>query len=396
MKKILDYLNLRNIGGLEIVFALSPILMGHSLGGIPLSILMWIVMMAVVIMIKRGKRKIRDYRPLTVFVIYWALHQLILLFITDIIFNTLLAQVIFFAAVYFLYPSMNPQKLRGAMNWVALFSIGGLLYQWTIIAGGGMVHPLELPGLSMAENRLETLSIRPSSFYMEPAAYVSFMVCPLAFSLMDKKYIWSVFIILSMFLTTSTTGILLSFIMLTVSLSSNKAKLASLVAVLVMGAGMFYALNTLEIFEEGVSKLENTDASTNVRLSQGPNVVSSMHSTEYIFGVPFSSAYDYCMSGRYTNVLIYGESVYMSTFWNMILLYGIVGLILYLFIYYKLFRISRLNWPLLVGLCATLFSDPDTIQSNYVYKLIFLLVIAYNDPNGAYQKKQSIKTRNNA
>lgn len=380
MKNIIKYLNLNDIGGLEFVFALTPILMGFSIGGIPLSLLMWLILI-IMVLLNGSHFKLKNFKPLTVFIVYLVLHQLFLFFIADVNLNSIIAQLLYFASVFFLYPSLSPIKLRGAMNWVAILSIIGLLCQWSEIMRGGFVHPLEIPGLEMSVDRMETMSFRPSSFYMEPAAYVSFMVCPLAFSLIDKKYIWSVAIILTIFLTTSTTGILLSFIMLAVSLAANKARISSGIIVVAIGLGLFYILNNSELFGAGIEKIENTEASTNVRLSQGPNVVNSMRSSEIIFGVPYSSAYDYCKAGHFTDVVYYGESVYMATFWNMILLYGLVGLILYLHVYWKLFRMSRLIWPILIGVCVTLFSDPDFIYGSYVYKLIFMLVIASNDSN---------------
>lgn len=380
MKKILDYLNLRDVGLLELVFALTPMLMGYSMGPIPLSALMWLLLIIMVV-IRNSRFKFKNFKPLTYFIIYWFIHQFALLFISDVNLNSIIVQLLYFAAVYFLYPTLNPNKLRGAMNWVAIISIVGLLYQWMDIMRGNMVHPIELPGLTMSTSRLEGISLRPSSFYMEPAAFVSYMICPLALSLIDKKYIWSVVMILSIFLTTSTTGIVLTFILLAVSLAVSGARKSSFLITIIMGVGLVYALNTWEIFDSGVEKMMNTEASTNIRLSQGPRVVSSMHSEEFVFGVPYSSAYNYCKAGRYTDVEYYGESVYMSTFWDMILLYGIVGLILYLMIYLKLFRLSKIIWPILIGLCATLFSDPDGIKGEFVYKLIFMLTLAVNDIN---------------
>lgn len=377
MKKIFDYLHLREVGLLEITFALTPILMGFSMGDIPLSALMW-VLLIVLVFFKYGRLKYKIFKPLLYFIIYWFIHQIALLLIADVNLNSIIVQIVYFAAVFTLSPSMNAEKLRGAMNWVAIISILGLLYQWSEIVRGNGVHPLEIPGLTMLENRMED-SFRPSSFYMEPAAYVSFMICPLALALVDKKYIWSVVIILSIFLTTSTTGIVLSFILVGASLLAGKARTGTIVLVVAMGVGLAYTLVSLEEFEAGVEKLETTEVSTNIRLSQGPAVVGSMRPMEYIFGVPYSSAYNYCKAGRMTDVVYYGESVYMSTFWDMILCFGVVGLLLYLFVYYKLFKTSRVIWPMLFCLLATMFSDPDSIKTNYIYKLTFMLVIAYND-----------------
>lgn len=392
-KKLLNipaYLNLKEVGVLELTFALTPMLSGFSLGSIPLSALMWVILIMITVS-RKGVGKIRNFKPLTIFVVYWLLHTLAIMAVDQYNLNGLIVQVIYFAAVYLLYPILNPQKLRGSMNWVALIAIGGLLYQWTIVAVGGGVHPLEIPGLEMSVNRLDTLTIRPSSFFMEPQAYVSFMICPLALALMNKKYVWSLIIILSIFLTTSTTGIILSFIILVASLFSHKVKARTIGLVSMFGVMMAYSLVTFDAFSAGVEKIENTEASTNVRLSQGPRVVSSMKSEEFFLGVPYSSAYNYCRSGRFSDVIWYGESVYMSTFWNIILLYGIVGLSLYLNIYYKLYIKNRLIWPILICTCATMFSDPDFTGLQYVYRLIFMLVLATRSYMLVNEKKLHVR-----
>ena len=381
MRKLTEYLHLKDVGLLEMLFALTPILMGFNLGPIPLSALMWVVLIGVVVL-KREKLRPRNFKPLMWFVIYWIVHQLVLLFITSFNVNALIVQVVYFAAVFFLYPVMDPRKMRGSFNWVAIISILGLLYQWADVAQGNGVHPLEIPGLTMPEERMEQLILRPSSFYMEPAAYVAYMICPLALALVDKKYMWAIVMILSVFLTTSTTGIVLSFILLGASLFANKANGSSMLIVLVVGAGMVYALNSLEEFSAGVEKLENTDASTSVRLSQGLHVVQTMHTNEYIFGVPYSDAYNYCKSGRCTDVEYYGESVYMPTFWDLILRFGIVGLVLYLLIYVKILRLSKKTIPLCIALLSTMFSSGYSIGPLFIQTLIVLLVMVRFDQQG--------------
>ena len=388
MKKLFKYLHLRDVGFLEFTFAITPMLGGFSLGSLPMSLVMWLLLL--VIAISKGKFKPKNFVPLTIFIVYWILHQFFIMFVDDVNFVGFLQQLIWFGAVYVLFPILNLQKLRGALNWVALISIAGLLYQWGIISAGGEVGPLGIPGLTMSDFRMEGLSVRPSSFYMEPATYVSFMICPLALALIEKKYAWSIAIILSIFLTTSTTGLVLSFIMLVMSLFANKIKTSSVIGVLAVGVGLFYVLTHFSAFDYGVNKLETTDVEKNVRLSQAPYIVSTMYSSEYLFGAPYSTPYNYCISGRATDVIYYGNTVYMSTFWSMILLYGVIGLILYLNIYYRIFRMSKVIWPLLACLLATMFSDPDNIQGSYIYKLIFMLVLAIDDVKERFRPNNSL------
>lgn len=368
------YLCLKDIGVLELVFAFTPMLSGFSFGNIPLSVLMWVVLIVLVFIRNRGI-KLRNYAPFTVFVIYWVIHEMIIIFIDDVNLNVIIQQIIFFFSVYALHSYLDKNKLRGSLNWVALVSIAGLIYQWIIIVQGGGVHPLGIPGLSMPENRLEAFSDRPSSFYMEPAAYVAFIICPLALALIDKKYVWAIILILSCFLSTSTTGLILSFVMLGMSLIGHRFSFRTLITIVFIGAGLYYALINSDVFERGVDKYESTDTETNVRLRNGPSIVSTMESTEYIFGVPYSSPIRYCQSGRAPQAVVHGDFVFMSTFWLMILRFGIVGLILYLYVYWRLLRSNRVTLPMITALCAVLFSSSYGIGSTYIFTLCFLLVL---------------------
>lgn len=376
MKKLFKYLHLRDVGFLEFTFAITPMLGGFSLGSLPMSLVMWLLLL--VIAISKGKFKPKNFMPLTIFIVYWILHQFFIMFVDDVNFVGFLQQLIWFGAVYMLFPILNLQRLRGALNWVALISIAGLLYQWGIISAGGEVGPLGIPGLTMSDHRMEGLSVRPSSFYMEPAAYVAFMICPLALALIEKKYAWSIAIILSIFLTTSTTGLVLSFIMLVMSPFANKIKMSSIIGVLAVGVGLFYVLNHFSVFEYGVNKFKTTDIERNVRLVQGPYIVSTMQADEFIFGVPYSTPYNYCRAGRASDVTFYGNSVYMTTIYQFILLYGIFGVILYLNIYWNILRKYRASLPFVVSLVIAMFSSSYAIGGGYVFTLIILSVMVKN------------------
>ena len=375
------YLNLNKVGLLEMTLALVPLLSGYGLGSLPLSLLVWVVLF-VILLFQNKIFRLRDFKPFKLFVIYWLLHQMAMILIDDLNLNGLISNVFYFVAVFAVSTNLDIEKLKGSLNWVALISIAGLLYQWSGIMAGGTVHPLGLPGLTMEENRLLTEVIRPSSFYMEPASYVAFMFCPLLFSLNDRKYIWTTIIILSMFLTTSTTGLVVSFIMLAVSfVSARRVKIWGLIPIVIVGFGLFYALTNWDIFEYGLTKFENTEIETNVRLAQGPYVVSTMQPEEYIFGVQYSTPYRYCKAGHAPNVVYYGDTVYMSTFWQMILLYGIIGLLLYLNVYLQIAKRCRQALPLIAALLAVLFSSGYSTGIIYVFTLIILLCVVYNNEN---------------
>ena len=374
----LNSLNLNRVGLLEILFALTPMLSAYCIMNKPLSVLMWIILI-VIVCIKYKRLPLKNYKPLTIFVIYWSLHTLVLLIITELNINAVITQIIYFLAIYSLYPVLDINKLEGSLNWIAIISIGGLLYQLGVLLTGGYIHPIEIPGLTMDENRLNTLSLRPSSFYMEPASYVAYMIVPLAISLIRQNVPWTIILILSIFLTTSTTGILISFIMIVVYALTQHISKKSFAVILLVGFSLCFALNRFDVFSVGVEKIEDTDIETNIRLSQGPYILSTMQGAEYIFGCGSANSYDYCITRhRAPHVILYGESVFVSSFWLMILLYGIVGLSLYLNIYFRLYKKSKLTLPLITCLMAVLFSSGYGIGGTFAFHLVSLLSIADN------------------
>lgn len=381
LRKTVDYLNLKDIGLLEIVFALTPILSGYGIGGLPLSLLMWILLIFIVAL-QGNLKKTPLFGPLLVFVVYWVAHKMVVVFTDNVNLNGVIAQLVYFSAVFILFPNLDGKKVRGCFNWVALISIIGLLYQWSIIARGGMIHPLEIPGLKMSESRLLSESIRPSSFFMEPAAYVEFMLFPLFLSLVDKKRLWTMIIVLSIFLTTSTTGIVLSFIMLGMSVFGGRVRMSSTLIVLIIGAALFYSLTHFDVFNAGIEKIQNTDIETNVRITQGVHIVRSMDSDEILFGVPYDNAFAYCKAKGIASVAFYGDNVFMPTFWEIILLYGIVGILLYTNIYLYLLKKNKVLLPFLICVVAMWFSGGYGVQNSFAYSTIFLLVSSrmYKEP----------------
>lgn len=374
-KKILNYLDLHQAGGIELFFALLMVLSAYSFMEIPLQVILWGLMFVILLFKKR--RHVPAFKPLIVLAAFVLIHDFLYLFIANSNLNAYIMQIIYFGSMLLAVNVFNIEKLKGALNLVAIISMIGLLYQWGIIAAGGDVRPIQIPFLNMGQSRLEMFSIRPSSFFMEPAAYVAFMYIPLTFSLIDKKFIWTAVIILSEFLTTSTTGLFTSFIMLIAYVFSQKVSFKLRLLTILIGAVMVFSLIYVDAFQSSVSKLENTDIETNMRLSQGPYVVSTMKPEEMLFGVPYHNAYEYCLDGRAPNVIFYKEEVYMSTTWMLLLKYGFVGLFLYLLFYYRIVKGNHETIPLVICLVATMFSSGYGLGGTFVYISIPLLLLYY-------------------
>lgn len=377
ISKILDYLNIRQAGGIELFFSTLLILSGYSFDGVPLQVVLWCLLFVLLLTKKKHKKTV--FRPLVILAIYFLVHDFVYLFIANGNFNAFVMQIVYFGCTMMAINVFEINRLKGSLNVVAIISMVGLLYQWGIIAAGGGVHPIQIPFLDMGESRLEALSARPSSFFMEPAAYVEFMYIPLIFSLLDRKFVWTAIIILSEFLTTSTTGLLTSFIMLLVYVFTQKVNFKIRIFATLLGGVMLFSLTHLEAFKGSTEKLDNTDVETNMRLSQGPYVVSTMTPVEMVCGASYSSAYQYCRAGRAPFVVFYNEEVFMSTTWKLILIYGFIGLFLYLLFYYKLARGNRETIPLVVCLVAVMFSSGYGIGLSFVYSGIPLLLVYYKN-----------------
>ena len=374
INKLLDYLNLRSIGAIELSFALMLILGGYSFKGVPLSL----ALPGVLFLILLFRPKLRQVNPLPIFTLlvgYVLIHDFIYLFVASGNINAYLNLIVNLGLVFLAVGRIDIEKFKGSLNLVALISMVGLLFQWVEVAAGGGVRPIQLPFLDMQEVRLEYLGSRPSSFFMEPAAYAAFMYVPLMFSLIDKKYIWSFIIILSDFLTTSTIGIVTSFIMLLVYVFTQKVSTKTRLLTVLMGGILAFALLSVDAFQGGVDKMENEDIENNTRTSQGPYIVSTMQPYEMVFGSLYPNATDYCLAGRAPDVQFASGLVFISTTWLLILIYGFVGLVLYLLFYYRIGKRSRETIPLIACLIATMFSSSYSFTLTFVYTSVSLMLV---------------------
>ena len=374
--------SLKNLGWAEMLVALMPILGAYYLGPVPFSF--WISALLIIVSLVAGKKKKRSRAwsfmlPLFIFMAYYIIHELVLYLVADSVnLNNRIEKIVFMLCVVFAVPFLDLKKLTASLNLVSLICILGLLYQMIILWGNGYVRPLSIPGLQMSQERFETLSERPSSFFMEPAAYAFYMYAPIVLSLLNKRYWWTGVLIVSMLMTSSTTGLLATFIILASYMITQGLFKGRNILILLFATALLFAFENLSLFDTGLDKLENTDWETNVRIQQGPRIVASMYAGEFPFGAPYDGAYNYVKDGRLPGgeVEFYGEAVFMSTFWQMILTLGVVGLILYLLIFFSIAKKNKHTIPLIVCLVVIMFTGTMYLGVNFCYTLIVLYVLA--------------------
>ena len=112
VSKTINNLGLNNVGLLEMTFALTPMLSGFNLGSIPLSALMWIIL--IILCIVHKGRHPRSFWPLVMLFAYWFVHEFIMFFTDDVNLTGFIVQIFYFVSVFFLYPNLNIEKIKGS------------------------------------------------------------------------------------------------------------------------------------------------------------------------------------------------------------------------------------------------------------------------------------------
>lgn len=380
MKRLVQYLSLNHIGVLELLFAFYCILSGYSWGVVKGNIL-FLCIMAIIACGRRRKNKIQlnELKWLMVFV---ALHEIVLACIINapkyMINNTLSALVSCFL-IFPIVKAIRIDKLVGALNLVAIISIAGIVYHYLIIRNGGTVTPIPIPFLGGVEStsRLFEEGNRPTSFYWEPAAFVTYMLVPLFLSLTERRYMWSAIIIASMFLSTSTTGITMSLLMLVCYILTQNVRMKNKVIIVIIACAFVWMLLSTDIFSAGFDKMVDTNIETTSRTVNGPVIVSNMPLLHLVTGMPAANPYDYYMSGwvKSSEIIIKDDTIYCSTIWLVLAKYGIIGLFLFLWIYINALKTTREIIPYIIVLFVSMFFQSFTIgTSGFVFQLIFIFV----------------------
>lgn len=373
VNKIIKYFQLQNIGLLELLVALYSILAGYSYGPINGKVL-FILIPAIISLFK--KKKTIKTTWLNILIIFILLHETLLMAIispTSYHINNTISILIVCLCIIPISRAINYTKLVGSLNWVSIISIGGLVYQAGIIISGGTVSPLKIPFMPYMdlESRLFEVGIRPTSFFWEPAALVTFLMIPLFISLTQKKYLWTGILILAMFLSTSSTGILMSLVMLIAYVLTQKISFRTRLFIVLFGASLTFALLNSSYFETGVNKIENTDPEKNARLMNGIFLYKSLDTSEKTFGIEAANVDDYY--AKHGGIYFGTGNVFVPAFWLTLAKYGICGLIIFIGLYINFIVKDKTMLPYIIVLFISMFFQSISIgSSSFAYQLIFL------------------------
>jgi hypothetical protein len=120
-----------------------------------------------------------------------------------------------------------------------------------------------------------------------------------------------------------------------------------------------------------------------------------MNLSDFVLGIRYANPYDYYLAGNVSNpfVMVSDDGMFVSSFWLVIIRFGIIGLILYLNIFFKIINNYRDILPFILCIFIQLFSNSDMIGSGFLFQFIFILsYIQYN--RGDSKIKNKIKINN--
>ena len=391
INKVTSYLQLNNIGFLEIMVALYPILLGYAYGPINGNLLF--ILLIVFLSIERRKKKI-NFIWLKILILYIAIHEIMLMFIIPVqsyFINNTFSIIVISLCIMPIARTINFNKFIGAWNLISIISIIGLLYQVMIVMAGGSVSPIKLPFMPdmSSDSRLYEEVVRPTSFFWEPAALVTFLMITLYISLIQKKYIWSIIIMTSMFLSTSSTGILMSFVMLIVYVLTQKNSLKTRICVIFAGVGLLGVLLTSSFFSAGRDKINSTNPENNARLINGVLLFEGLSKSDIILGIDAANVDDYYK--KHGNGFYLGKDrAFIPSFWLMLAKYGVPGLFLFIGLYISLLKKDKSLLPYVcVILVSTFFQGVSFGNGIFAYQLIF--IYSYINRNKLFNKIKVIK-----
>lgn len=374
----------RKIGLIEIFIPLFYIINQYEMSGVQIGPICAIfVILAYIIKYK----EIYLYKPLLFLFIYMLLHDILKIFIID--FNTGLwfERALYLLVLSCIYKRIDEENLFTVWKIVGIIAIAGVFYQslQVYILGQSVSTINLLPFLqSSSENYLLKYN-RPHSLFLEPAAYCTWILPLLCMCMKRKKYIWMILISVSILLSTSSTGILMTgviwlfYAFINARSEGKYVNSLMIVGILTIGIGAF---SNLSIFSIALNKLTNisiTDTSNSVRLVLGFQLFWAAPLAYKILGIPYMNVEEYLRSGKialnkYNLSLNVSYLGFVNSIGNCMLMYGVFGLVLYLKLFLDIWKESDLYSKCYVLICLiSVFGQSAFWNSLFVTQFAVML-----------------------
>ena len=393
MKTLVNYLQLDHVGGLELLFAFYPILAGYSYGFLHMDLFLLLILDMMAMSRKKG---ILRCTPLKWFVVLVIVHEITVFLITggsSTHLNNFISICIFIFSLFIIAPAINYEKLTGSISWVSILCMAGLLYHFLLIQVGHSVSPLLLLPNPGGESRANEIGDRPVSFFWEPAAYAAYMLIPLFSFITERKFAWTGVIAFTILLSTSTNGIVYSFVILAIYAFSQKVKKSVKYGIMILSIVLAFFFATSSLFEAGRDKIDSTEYEKTSRLYNGPALLMNLPTEHLLWGIPRYNIYQYYSQTNYlgaTYLMEKNEEIFVPVFYFIITKYGIFVMIIYIWYIIFLFRKDKRLWPYLTTVVLSMFVTSNILSSFWVYQMAF--IFAFSKTDNSHRKNKARKT----
>lgn len=333
----------------------------------------------------------KRYNFYAVFLLYILIKDIIDVFISGGGEQTQINRIVEYLVVFFLIfivcsKEFDEEALYKTWKIAGAIYIFGLIYHVVLIyvLGQGNIEPISIiPGYSLRET-----AMRPTSFFAEPAAFVTGMI-PLEFLALKRKDMkWAIVSTLAILVSTSTTGIVLSVVLWGYTLMCSNMK-KSYKCIMCLTAIVIIALFlNLDIFEKAVNKaigILQGGGTLGVRVISGFEILKAMEWKQWIFGTSSVDVFEFVAQnlGKFSVTSATFDyyqkgALFLNGLCNCILNYGGVGLILLLWTYLEKLKSKKYAAKSLILVCLVAMFGQSIFLNSYFFQMTMLILLYCN------------------
>ncbi|NOU95111.1 hypothetical protein GC093_18045 [Paenibacillus sp. LMG 31456] len=248
---------------------------------------------------------------------------------------------------------------------------GFLIYQFIVINQGkipfnGKIFNELVKGYTWSDS---VTYLRMNSFFSEPSYFAIFILPVMAFMLIKDKYFYAIVCCLLLFISTSTLGIIGSIILIIMyAILKKNYKIIAVFSVLMILIVFFVQnLNVEWLLKNNLNKIASSNENSQIRFIGYLDYYWKLPLVNQFLGVGFSQLSNYFRE--------YGLHNYSNAFVIVLINYGLIGYLAFIFFIIWLFRITTSSGKIFLGIMVIICAIDSFIYSyNFYYILFYVLV----------------------
>jgi len=291
--------------------------------------------------------------------------------------NSIIGIIISVLLVFILSGEINEDNLYKVYSFVGVITMIAVVIQsFSIFVLHANVGPIVLFPSLIREDFWYFLGERPTSFFSEPQAYASYIIPLLFLAMKRRRMLFAILITLTIFLSTSSQGIVISLALWTFyAIKYLKNAGSRMVAIVILGCFIVLLCN-LPVFDFAVNKIANTNFAQDPRISKGFVTYSALPITEQWMGIGYRNLTNYAFT---SDISFYWMETqpesgweYVTTVSGMFLYFGVLGGCLLLLLFYKMIRYDdKSNFLFLIVIIIS--SMAQTLMFNQWFLFYYVL-----------------------